>query len=319
MTGYLIRRVMQAIIVTLIVTMLTYLLLHLVPGGEVRALLGQRATPAEIAHYNKVWGFDQPVYIQYLKWIAQLLHGRFGWDARLNVSVGSAVWQALPKTVVLVTLGTVAGLLIGVPLGIYQAVKRYSVGDYVMTGVSFVGYAAPDFFIAILAVQWFAVDLHWFPAFAPQPVNGNITVWQILAQPRALVLPVGVLAFVSFSLWSRYMRSSALDNLVQDYVRTAKAKGASSRRVVWVHVFRNSLLTIVTLLGLTLPGLLAGDIFVEVVFNYPGMGLLVFNGALATDYGLVLATTVVATLVTILGNLIADLGYAMLDPRVRYS
>lgn len=320
MTGYLIRRLIQTIIVVILVTMITYLLLHLVPGGPVRALLGPKATQVEINHYNKIYGFDQPVYIQYLKWLNQLIHGNLGYDPRLNESISSAIWQALPKTVVLVGIGTVVGLLIGVPLGVYQAVRRYTAGDYVVTGVSFLGYATPTFFSGILVILWFAVDLHWFPATAPQPTNGqSLSMWQILSDPRALVLPVAVLAFGYFSLWSRYMRSSMLDNIVQDYVRTARSKGASSRRVLWRHVFRNSLITIVTLLGLTLPSLLGGAIFVEVVFNYPGMGLLLYNGALATDFGLILATTVMATLATILGNLLADIGYALLDPRVRYS
>ena len=141
----------------------------------------------------------------------------------------------------------------------------------------------------------------------------------ILSDPVALVLPVATYAFVAFALWSRFMRSSVLDNIVQDYVRTARAKGASQRRVLWGHIFRNSLLSIVTLLGLQLPVVIGGSIFIEVVFNYPGMGLLFFDSALAYDITMMLAITVLTTLITILGNLLADLGYAVLDPRVRYS
>jgi peptide/nickel transport system permease protein len=314
-TGYLIRRVAQTIVVTLIVTIITFLLLHLVPGGEVRAVLGIRASPAEIALYSKQWGFDQPLYEQYWKWLWQLLHGNFGFDLKQNAPVSTLLAQYLPRTILLAFIGSAVGLLIGVPLGILQAVRRYTVLDHVVTGIGFVGYGSPTFFVGLMLVNWFAVDLHIFPAFAPQ----STTIPGILSDPVALILPVATYAFVAFALWSRFMRSSVLDNIVQDYVRTARAKGASERRVLWGHIFRNSLITIVTLLGLQLPVIIGGAIFIEVVFNYPGMGLAFYNAALNTDIQLMLAITVLTTIVTILGNLLADIGYAMLDPRVRYS
>jgi peptide/nickel transport system permease protein len=156
--------------------------------------------------------------------------------------------------------------------------------------------------------------VHIFPPFAPQ----SSSVLTILSQPRALVLPVVTYAFLLYALWSRYMRSSVLDNLVQDYVRTARAKGASERQVIWRHVFRNSLVSIVTLLGLSLPTLVSGAILIEVVFNYPGMGLAFYQAALNVDYQVLLGFTVLVTTFTIVGNLLADIGYALLDPRVRY-
>jgi peptide/nickel transport system permease protein len=313
--GYLIRRVLQALIVTFLVTVFTLLLVDLWPGGPVHALLGPRATPQQIAYYNRMWGFNRPFYVQYFLWINQLLHGNLGYSAKLNQTVTSLIGQDLPKTILLVLLGTVVSLLFGVPLGLFQAVKRYTTGDYILTAVSFLGYATPEFFVGLLLVQWLAINLHVFPPFAPQ----GTTVGQILSDPRALVLPVAAFAFGLYALWSRYMRSSAMDNLVQDYVRTARAKGASERWVLWGHVFRNSLISIVTLLGLSLPTLIAGDIFIEVVFNYPGMGLAFYNAALDVDYQVLLGFTLIATLATILGNLLADVGYAILDPRVRYS
>ena len=315
MIGWLIRRIVQALIVVFFVTVFTLFLVHLFPGGPIRALLGPRATVQQVAYYNRLYGFDQPFYRQYLKWVGQLLHGNLGFSPKLNQSVSSLIAQDLPKTIVLVALGTIVSLAFGIPLGIYQAVKRYTVGDYALTGVSFLGYATPTFFVGLLLVEWFSIDIHLFPPFAPQ----GSTVGQILSDPRALVLPVLSYSFVLYALWSRYMRSSVMDNLVQDYVRTARAKGASERRVLWGHVFRNSLMSIVTLLGLSLPTLVAGAIFIEVVFNYPGMGLAFYNAALNVDYQVLLGFTLVATLATILGNLLADVGYAVLDPRVRYS
>jgi peptide/nickel transport system permease protein len=315
MIGYLIRRIAQSVVVLFFVTVITLALVHLFPGGPIRALLGPRATVAQVAYYNHLYGFDRPFYIQYVKWVGQLLHGNLGFSPKLNQSVTSLIGQDLPKTIVLVALGTIVSLLLGIPLGMYQAVKRYTVGDYVLTGVSFLGYATPTFFVALLLVEWFAVDTHFFPPFAPQ----GTSVGEILSQPRALVLPVLAYAFVLYALWSRFMRSSVMDNLVQDYVRTARAKGASERRVLWGHVFRNSLISIVTLLGLSLSALFTTTIFIEVVFNYPGMGLAFYNAALNVDYEVLLGFTVLATVATILGNLLADVGYAVLDPRVRYS
>jgi peptide/nickel transport system permease protein len=314
-TGFLIRRILQMLLVLFLVTLFTLLLVRLLPGGPIRALVGPRATAAQIAYYNRLYGFDQPIYVQYGKWVWQLLQGNFGYSVKLNQSVVSLIATKLPKTIILVGLGLAVSLIFGIPLGIYQAVKRYTVGDYVLTGISFLGYATPTFFFSLLLIEWFAISIPLFPPFGPQ----GDTVAQILSQPRALVLPVTAYAFLLYALWSRFMRSSVMDNLVQDYVRTARAKGANERRVLWGHVFRNSLISIVTLLGLSLPSLVAGAVFVEVVFNYPGMGLAFVNAAANEDYQVLLGITVVTAVATILGNLLADIGYAVLDPRVRYT
>jgi peptide/nickel transport system permease protein len=314
MIGFLIRRILQAILVAFFVTVITILLIHLFPGGPVRALLGPRATPQQINALNIQYGFNQPLYVQYGKWVWQILHGNLGYSVKLNQTVTSLIATHLPNTLVLVVLGTAVSLLTGIPLGMYQAVHRYTVGDYVLTGISFLGYSAPVFFVGLMLIEWFSVDIKLFPS----DVTGN-SFGSLLADPRQLVLPVLAYAFLLYALWSRYMRSSVMDNLVQDYVRTARAKGASERRVMWTHIFRNSLISIVTLLGLYLPTLIAGAIFIEYVFNWPGMGLAFYQAAFNVDYASLLGLTLVATAATILGNLLADIGYAVLDPRVRYS
>jgi peptide/nickel transport system permease protein len=207
----------------------------------------------------------------------------------------------------------VVSLIFGIPLGIYQAVRRNTMGDHLLSGVSFLGYAAPTYMIALILVVWFSLDVHLFPAFAPQTTSWT----KVLADPRALVLPVFSYAFGLYASWSQFMRNSVLENLVQDYVRTARAKGASERRMLWGHVFRNSLTAIVTLLGLSVPTLVSGALFIEVTFNFPGAGLAFYQAALADDVPTMLGFTVVATLATVIGNLLADVGYAVLDPRVR--
>jgi peptide/nickel transport system permease protein len=312
--GFLIRRVGQAIFVLILVTAATLGLVHLFPGGPVRALLGSRSNPFLQNYYNHLYGFDKPFWEQYVKWVGQILQGNLGFSDKLNLPVSTLIAQDLPRTVTLAVLGLFFSLLFGIPLGVYQAVRRNSVGDYVLTGISFLGYSTPTFFLGIVLVDWFAVDTHILPAFAPQAATWG----GIISDPKALILPVFTYAFTFYAIWSRYMRSSVLDSLIQDYVRTARAKGAGEMRVIWVHVFRNSLVTIVTLLGLSLPALVGGAILIEVVFNFPGMGLAFYQAALNNDFNVLLGLTLLATLATVVGNLLADVGYALLDPRVRY-
>jgi peptide/nickel transport system permease protein len=310
---YLIRRFLQAIVITAIVTLITFMFVQLFPGGPVRALLGARASLSQVAYYDRLYGFNRPFYIQYGKWVWQLLQGNLGYSIKLNQTVASLLAQTMPKTIFLVTLGLVVSLIFGVPLGFYQASRRNTKGDHTLTWVAFVGYATPTFLIGLLLVEWFAIDVRVFPPFAPQ----TNSLSGIIADPSALVLPVVASAFGLYAMWSQFTRSSVLENLVQEYVRTARAKGASERRVLWGHVFRNSMITIVSLIGLSVPTLVSGDIFVEVVFNYPGAGLAFYQAAMADDVPTLLGFTFVATLATILGNLLADIGYAILDPRIR--
>jgi len=194
-------------------------------------------------------------------------------------------------------------------------VQRGGIGDNVFTGVSFTLYSMPDFFFALLLIAIFSVQLHILPPEAPQAA----TVAGILADPRALVLPVLTLTLVSVAGFSRYMRSSAIDVLAQDYIRVARAKGLRERLVLLRHVLRNSMLPIVTVLGLSLPGIVVGAVIAEEVFNYPGMGLLFYQAATSHDFPILLGSTLLVGVATVIGNLAADISYAVLDPRVRYD
>ncbi len=315
MTGYLVRRLGQAVVVLLIVSLIVFLLLHMLPGGIARAVLGARATASQIATFNRENGFDRPILLQFVTWLGRLLHGDFGYSYHLNQSVSSLIGAYLPKTILLNLLALVLSVACAVPIGVAQAVRRNSAFDYIATGLGFVFYSAPLFFLALVLVMWFSLRLGWFPSEAPQ----SSSVVGILSQPRAMVLPVVSLALVQISLFSRYMRSAFMDALVQDYVRTARAKGASEARVHYVHVLRNSLIPMATLLGLSLPGILAGSVIVEQVFNYPGMGLLFWQEAQVDDYPTLLGITLVVGIATVVGNLLSDVLYAVLDPRVRYT
>ncbi|MGH3381395.1 MAG: ABC transporter permease, partial [Actinoallomurus sp.] len=268
MSGFLLRRIGQSLIVLFIVSVIVFVLIHLLPGGIAHAILGPRATAAQIASFNHQNGFDKPLPVQYLVWLWHLLQGDLGYSYHLNQSVGSLIVERLPKTLVLGALSLIVALIVAVPVGVRQAVKRNGVFDYAATGLAFVFYAMPVFFLGLLLVLWLSLDLGIFPAEAPQ----GSTIAGILSQPMALVLPVLTLALLTIALFSRYMRSSVMDNLVQDYVRTARAKGAGQHRVLYGHVLRNSLIPLATLLGLSLPALFAGALITESVFNYPGMG-----------------------------------------------
>jgi peptide/nickel transport system permease protein len=313
-TRFLLRRTGEAIIVLLLVSLIVFILLHLLPGGAARAVLGPKATAAQIATFNHQNGLDRPVVQQFVIWLRHLVQGDLGYSYRLNQSVSSLIAEKLPKTILLNLLALVIAVAIAIPIGVAQAVKRNSVLDYAATFLGFIFYSTPIFFLSLLLVLWFSLNLGWFPAQAPQAE----TVLGILSEPAGLVLPVASLVLLDISLFTRYMRSAMLDNLVQDYVRTAYSKGAGKNRVVYRHVLRNSLIPMVTILGLSFPVLLAGSLVTEQVFNYPGMGLLFYQEAVTNDYPVLLGITLVLGVAVVLGNLIADISYAILDPRVRY-
>jgi peptide/nickel transport system permease protein len=245
----------------------------------------------------------------------QLLHGNLGYSYKLNISVDTLLREDLPKDVVLVGIAIVIAVLIAIPIGIYQAVHRNHAPDYVGTGVSFVLYSMPSYWLALLLIELLAVSFHIFPSEAPQ----GATFGAILGDPRALVLPILNLVLVNYALFTRYMRSSAIETLAADYIRTARAKGMSEWRVRSRHLLRNSVSPIVTLVGLSLPAILTAGLITEYVFNFPGLGLAYYNAAVTSDYPVELGITVIVGVVTVLGNLLADLSYALLDPRVRYD
>jgi peptide/nickel transport system permease protein len=313
--AYLIRRVFQSVIVLLIVTVITFALLRLIPGNVAIAILGPAAyrNPASIAAFDKQYGFNEPWFEQYWLWLTHLLEGNLGFSWTLDQSVASLLGERLPKTIILVGEATVIALIIAIPVGLWQATQRNKAVDYVFTGLSFLFYAAPAFFVGNVLIIVFAVNNHWFGAEAAQ--GGWLNDFTDLHDQ---VLPIITLAVLTIASFSRYMRSSVLDNLTEDYVRTARSKGASNRRVLWRHVVRNSLIPIATLVGLSLPAILSGALITESVFNYPGMGLLFYQSAQKQDYPTLLGFIIVVALATIVGSLLADIAYAVLDPRVRY-
>jgi peptide/nickel transport system permease protein len=313
--GYIVRRIGQAIIVIVGVTILVFILRHLLPGSIARAILGIRATPEAIAAFNRQNGLDHPLPLQYVTFLGQLLHGNLGYSFKQNMSVDAIVVHDLPNDVLLVGVSLVLALLIAIPVGIMQALKRNKLTDYAATGVAFILYSMPAYLLGLLLIAAFAVNLRLLPAEAPQAP----TIGGVVSDPVALVLPIATLTLITVALFSRYMRSSAIDSLTQDYIRTARAKGLRQTAILFRHLLRNSLIPVATLVGISIPGILTFGLIVEQLFNFPGVGLAYFNAAVNGDYPVVFGITVLVAAATVLGNLIADIAYAVLDPRVRYD
>jgi peptide/nickel transport system permease protein len=318
MIGFLLRRLVQAIIVILGVSLIVFILARLVPGGEARAVLQTRATPKLIAQFNRQNGLDLPLWDQLYRYVRGLIwpiwSPNLGYSYKFNEQVRSIISQRLPRTLMLVGISTILSLIIAIPLGILQVVRRNSITDYALTGLSFIFYAMPAFLLGTLLIVYFALDHHIFPVAPP---TGS--AWEVITDPRAFVLPMITLCALTIASFSRYMRSSMMDALAEDYVRTAKAKGASNRRVLYGHALRNALIPILTLVGLSLPAIVSGALITENVFNYPGMGLLTVQAAENVDIPLVLGTTLVITVATVIGSLLADILYAVADPRIRFG
>jgi peptide/nickel transport system permease protein len=302
------------VIVVLGVTVLTFVLEQLAPGNIAQSVLGSRATPTAIAAFNHANGLDRPAVVQYFQFLDHLVHGNLGFSWKKNRSVDSIVATELPRDLILVGLSTLLALLIAIPVGIAQAVRRNTFVDYGVTALSFVLYSMPPYVPGLLAVAVFAIRFRILPAEAPQGASAAA----LLTHPAGLVLPVLTLTLVTYAQFSRYMRSSAVDSLAQDYIRTARAKGLPQRVILRRHLLRNSLLPVVTLVGLSIPQILTAGLIVEYLFNFQGIGLEYFNAATLDDFPVMIGITVLVGAATVVGNLVADLGYAVLDPRVRY-
>ncbi|AHI01819.1 ABC transporter permease [Kutzneria viridogrisea] len=313
MTRFLIRRTLQALVVLLLVTVIVFALLHALPGGPARAILGPRASLPQIEQFNHDQGFDQPLPVQYLSYLWHLLGGDLGQSYRLNQPVLDLLAQRIPKTLVLTCSATLLAVAVAVPLGVLQAVRRGRFTDHLLTGLSFLAYATPAFFLGLVLIILFAQTWPLLPAEAPQSAG----LGGVFAGFGGLLLPICTLAAGMIAAFSRYLRSSVLDNLTEDYVRTARSKGQSERRVLVRHVLRNALIPVVTLLGMYLPALFGGTVVVESLFNYPGTGLLFWSAAQSSDFPVLLGVTLVVAAATVLGSLLADLVYALLDPRIR--
>lgn len=313
---------MASIPVLIGVTLITFLLLHATAGSFVPGLdLDPTIKAEDVQRIKHNLGLDEPLYLQYWYWIAGLAHGDFGRSLIDGSPVIRHILDRLPNTLTLTTVGILVGVAISIPLGMVGALRRGSSIDNALTFLSVAGVSIPQFWLGLMLILLFSVSFHvWGLPFLPSGgAKSSFGGGDLLDRLAHLVMPATVLAFFYIAIWSRFTRSSTLEVLAQDYVRTARAKGMSERRVVYVHALRNALIPLVTLVGLELPGLVGGGAIVEIVFAWPGIGRLALERALQYDYTMVLGLTTFAALLVVAGNLIADVLYALLDPRIRYT
>ena len=315
MSAYLLRRIGTSIIVLIGISIFMYLLLHSVFPSPARVALGLRANDAQIAAFNKANGFDRPVVEQYLTYMNGLVHGNLGYSYAENQTVASLFQERLARSIYLSGISLVFAIAIAIPLGVFQAVRRNSLGDNVATSTAFILYSMPSFFLGLILIQVFALS---FPILGFE-ASQSTSIWTVIGDWHDMLLPILTLTLITVANFSRYMRSSSIDVLAQDYIKVARAKGLPERLVLTRHMVRNASLPMVTLIGLFLPALLAGNLITETLFNYEGLGLLFFTSLGKEDYPVLLAYTLVGAVFVVLGNFVADIALTVADPRIRLA
>jgi peptide/nickel transport system permease protein len=315
MTAYLIRRIGISIIVVIGIALLSFVMLHWIAPLPGRAVLGQKASQAQVDAFNKAAGYDDPVLVEFWHYMVQLVQGNMGFSYKSNQTVDALIGENLYRSAYLSGVALALSVLIAIPLGIFQAVKRNKVVDQVVTAAAFVTYSMPQNVLGLLLIGLFAIKFSIFPAEATQ----SESIPTIILDIRSMFLPIMTLTLTSVAGYSRYMRSSALDALAQDYIRLARAKGLRERAVLSKHLLRNASLAMITLVGLSIPNLLAGNLIVEYLFNYHGLGLLFINELYNLDFPTVIALTVLGGVATVIGNFIADVALSVADPRIRIA
>ena len=335
MIGYVLRRLLQSIGILLLISLVLFFGMQLVPGGPMQAF-SQNPRMSQVTRLAIIhrWGLDQPLYIQYFKWFTSMLTGDWQFSFLGGRPVKDLILKALPATLLLMGVAYLVAQLIALPSGIYAALKRYSFFDQFVTFFSYVGYSMPTFFLGLVLLFIFGVSLKVLPTSYIINVGvagtsflspdygvyfSHHTVQAILDIGKHLILPATTIAVVTIAGDSRFMRASMLDAIHQDYMRTARAKGLPERTVVYKHGLRNALLPIITNIGLELPLLFSGAIVTEAIFTWPGMGQLFFGALGDFDYPLMMGILFVSAILIVLGNLLADIMYAVVDPRISYA
>lgn len=315
MKQYIIKRLLIAIPTFFGITILVYVLSSLAPGSPLDMLLSNPyITAEEIARKRVEYGMDKSVFVQYLSWLGQLLRGNMGYSYRTNVAVVTMILERLGPTLILTFSATIFSVLIAVPLGLMSAYKPYSPWDYLSSGLSFLGTATPNFFAGLILIYFFAVQLKLLPIGGMFDTSGQRTLPDLLVH---LILPALVLSFQQVGRLIRQTRGSMLEVLSEDYVRTARAKGLQENLVLIRHALRNALIPVVTELGMMIPFLIGGAVVTEQIFGWPGLGSLMVLSISARDYPVIMGITVLVAVAVLLGNLLTDLVYSTLDPRIR--
>ena len=322
MARYIVKRLLLSIPILFGISLITFAVIHITPGGPtvLQSQMNAKMSPDSIAKLKTLYDLDKPLPVQYLKWLSRLARLDFGDSFNDNRPVTEKILERLPATLQLNLLSLLLLFLIAVPLGVYSAAKQNSVFDRLFTSISFIGFSVPSFWLALLLMLFFGVWLQWLPISGMASVNSASMppVLQVYDRIQHLILPLFVSIFGSIAGLSRYMRSGMLEVIRQDYIRTARAKGLPEREVLLNHALRNALLPVITIIGLSIPGLISGGFIFETIFAWPGMGRLAYESAMSFDYPVIMGVVIAGALLTLLGNLFADIAYAFADPRIRY-
>jgi len=320
MTKYLIQRVLIAIPTFFAITFIVYSMYALSPGDPIVNILGYEATlymtSDEIEHVRHQYGLDRPLYVRYIDWLGKALQGDLGYPMKGRGTVVDNLKERVPPTLLLMGSSILLALVVGIPMGIYMALKQYSLGDYALTIVAFANLSIPSFFIGLGFIYVFALKLDILPTYGMQTIGAPFSLVDRL---QHLIMPATILGIFHAGVWARYARASMLDVMQMDYVTVARAKGLKERAVILRHIFRNALLPLVTIIGLSLPQLLGGAVIVETIFQWPGFGMLGYKSTTTRDYPMLMGILLVSAIMILVSNLIADLAYAVVDPRIRYD
>ena len=322
MQRYILRRVLQAIPLLIGITILVFALVHAAPGSPLAQFeFNPNIEPEDIARIRANLGLDRPLYEQYLRWVGGMLRGDFGISMITGRPVIERISERLGNTLILSVAALILALVISIPVGVYSAVRRGKPFDHIATDVSTAGQAIPAFWLGLVCILLFAVEFKdWgLPSFPSGGIISTGKPFSLGDMLWHLVLPSFVLALGFIAQWTRYIRSSMLEALGQDYVRTAQAKGLNDHVVIFGHALRNGLIPFVTLIGLALPLLFSGALIIEVIFSWPGIGRLAYDAATERDYTTIMGLVTITAAIVIIGNLIADIAYGILDPRIRYD
>ncbi len=300
------------------VSLLAFTIMQLAPGDPVRIYLsdgmGNTASPEDIERMREKLGLNDSLPVQYVRWVGQAVQGNFGYSIVSHRPVSEVIIEKMPASLSLMGISLMVSMLVGLTIGAIAAIKQYSWFDYLTTTFAFLGNALPSFWIAMILIWFFSVELGWLPTGQMRSVSTTDPAW--LDSLKHYILPVFITSFVSLISWVRYQRASLLEVLHQDYIRTARAKGLQERRVILGHAWRNSLIPIVTLIGISVANLVGGSYVIEVIFAWPGLGQFGFDSILARDYPVIMGITMISALFIIAGNLLADIAYIVLNPRM---
>jgi peptide/nickel transport system permease protein len=316
MLTYIIRRILIAIPVLFGITIINFVIINLAPGNPVDMYMSPDTPPELLELRKEQLGLNDPLFVQYFKWLGQLLSGNLGYSFSTNEAVGSIIGERLGQTMLLGFCALLLGLLIALPIGIMSAVKQNSKFDYLMTGLSFVGTSIPQFFLGLLCIYIFAVTLGWLPVGGTETLGGNGGIGDRILH---IVLPAIALAVGIAGRKVRYIRASMLDVLKQDYLRTARAKGVKEFFVTNKHALRNALIPVITVVGMEIPLLFGGAVIVEQLFQWPGIGQLTIQSIMSRDYSTIMGLNLVTAVIVLSANLLTDIFYSVADPRIKYN